>query len=51
MYAIRSYYELGKLAHARRLAKHPEGRVTYVVDRNVNYTNVCTTKCKSYNFV
>jgi len=37
---------LGKLAHARRLALHPEGRVTYVVDRNVNYTNVCTSKCR-----
>ncbi len=38
--------ELGRLAHARRLDRHPEGRVTYVVDRNVNYTNVCTSKCR-----
>ncbi|PLY00450.1 MAG: dehypoxanthine futalosine cyclase [Desulfuromonas sp.] len=37
---------LGKLAHAQRLERHPEGRVTYVIDRNVNYTNVCTSKCR-----
>lgn len=24
---------------------HPENRVTFVVDRNVNYTNVCEAKC------
>lgn len=24
---------------------HPENRVTFVVDRNVNYTNICETKC------
>jgi len=36
---------LGELAHGVRLAKHPEGRVTYVVDRNVNPTNVCITDC------
>jgi len=37
---------LGKLAHAQRVKRHPEGRVTYVIDRNVNYTNVCTSKCR-----
>jgi cyclic dehypoxanthinyl futalosine synthase len=36
---------LGRLAHAVRLAKHPEPRVTYIVDRNVNPTNVCITDC------
>jgi cyclic dehypoxanthinyl futalosine synthase len=29
-----------------RLRKHPDGVVTYIVDRNVNYTNVCTTSCR-----
>ncbi|MBK5273897.1 MAG: dehypoxanthine futalosine cyclase [Desulfuromonadales bacterium] len=24
---------------------HPEKRVTFVIDRNVNYTNICETKC------
>ena len=26
--------------------KHPDDVVTYIVDRNVNYTNVCTTSCR-----
>lgn len=37
---------LGEAAHAVRLAKHPEPVVTYIVDRNINYTNVCTEYCK-----
>jgi cyclic dehypoxanthinyl futalosine synthase len=38
--------EVGKLADRIRKEKHPHGRVTFVVDRNVNYTNVCESKCK-----
>lgn len=37
---------LGKLADGVRRRLHPQRRVSFVVDRNVNYTNVCTTKCK-----
>ena len=37
--------ELGRTAHALRLARTDPGAVTYLVDRNVNYTNVCTTNC------
>jgi len=37
--------ELGLAADQRRRALHPEGLVTYIVSRNVNYTNVCTTAC------
>ena len=37
---------LGKLADGVRRRMHPEGCVSFVVDRNVNYTNVCTSKCK-----
>ncbi|MCP3176323.1 dehypoxanthine futalosine cyclase [Desulfuromonas sp. KJ2020] len=37
---------LGKLADALRRQKHPHGRVTFVVDRNVNYTNVCQSRCR-----
>jgi cyclic dehypoxanthinyl futalosine synthase len=37
---------VGKLADAVRREKHPHGRVSFVVDRNVNYTNVCTTQCR-----
>ena len=41
-----SFFELGLAADAIRRRKHPKGVVTYIVDRNVNYTNVCTTSCR-----
>ena len=37
---------VGKMADGIRKRLHPEGIVTFVVDRNVNYTNVCESKCK-----
>ena len=37
--------ELGQLADAVRERLHPEGIVTYIIDRNINYTNVCTAQC------
>jgi len=37
--------ELGMLADAVRQRLHPEGIVTYIIDRNINYTNVCTAQC------
>ncbi|WP_456434558.1 cyclic dehypoxanthinyl futalosine synthase [Thermosulfuriphilus sp.] len=37
---------LGALAHEVRLRLHPEAVVTYVVDRNINYTNICISGCK-----
>src|SRR5438477_11227517 len=36
---------LGQLADDIRRRKHPDGLVTYIIDRNVNYTNVCVAKC------
>src|SRR4051812_11520907 len=36
---------LGRLADSIRARKHPERVVTYIIDRNVNYTNVCVAKC------
>ncbi|MSR07472.1 MAG: dehypoxanthine futalosine cyclase [Gemmatimonadetes bacterium] len=38
--------ELGAMADERREQLHPEGVVTYIVDRNINYTNVCVADCK-----
>lgn len=38
-------YWLGRMADAVRARKHPEGHVTYIIDRNVNYTNVCVARC------
>lgn len=36
---------LGSLADGMRQRKNPGRTVTYIVDRNVNYTNVCVTYC------
>ncbi len=38
--------ELGEGAHAARRRLHPENVCTYIVDRNINYTNTCVTYCK-----
>ena len=38
--------ELGKLANLVRKRKHPEDIVSFVVDRNINYTNICVAGCK-----
>jgi len=45
LYTNASLYELGSLADAVRIQKHPNRIVTYIIDRNVNYTNVCVAKC------
>jgi cyclic dehypoxanthinyl futalosine synthase len=36
---------LGRLADGIRRRKHPSRVVTYIIDRNVNYTNVCVARC------
>src|SRR6266853_3161121 len=36
---------LGRLADEVRARKHPGRIVSYIIDRNVNYTNVCVAKC------
>ncbi len=37
--------ELGQLANDARFRRHPEAVVTYVVDTNLNYTNLCDAYC------
>jgi cyclic dehypoxanthinyl futalosine synthase len=37
--------ELGQAAQAMRRSKQPAARVTYIIDRNINYTNVCICGC------
>jgi len=37
---------LGRMAEEARTELHPDGVVTYVIDRNVNYTNVCVSGCR-----
>ncbi len=42
--------ELCERAQAERYRHVPERRVSYQIDRNVNYTNVCLSGCKFCNF-
>jgi cyclic dehypoxanthinyl futalosine synthase len=37
---------LGKMATARKKELHPKGITTFVIDRNINYTNICWVDCK-----
>ncbi|WP_456484859.1 cyclic dehypoxanthinyl futalosine synthase [Desulfurobacterium sp.] len=37
---------LGFLANFVRNRIHPEKKVTFVIDRNINYTNICICKCR-----
>ncbi len=45
LYERASLADLGEWAHAVTQRKHPHDFRTYVIDRNINYTNVCTAKC------
>src|SRR5947208_10991207 len=45
LYQSASLHDLGQWAHATAQRLHPEDYRTYVIDRNINYTNVCTAKC------
>src|SRR5438034_3079296 len=45
LYHNASMHDLGECAHAVTHRLHPVDYRTYVIDRNINYTNVCTAKC------
>ena len=42
--------ELMAVAHALRMKQRPEKIVSWIIDRNVNTTNVCIANCKFCNF-
>jgi cyclic dehypoxanthinyl futalosine synthase len=46
MYRRADLLDLGAAADKMRKALHPERIVTFIVDRNINYTNVCINKCR-----
>src|SRR3954451_5351829 len=46
LYERASLLELGQLADAERWRHHSNKVVTYIIDRNINYTNVCVADCK-----
>ncbi|MDD2421398.1 MAG: dehypoxanthine futalosine cyclase [Heliobacteriaceae bacterium] len=37
---------LGAAAREAARRRHPENKVTFVIDRNINYTNICTAGCR-----
>jgi len=43
-------HQLMAAAMERRKSMHPEGTVTYLIDRNINYTNICTINCQFCSF-
>ena len=45
LYRALSLPELGALADAVRQRKRPGNIVTYIIDRNINYTNICNVYC------
>jgi len=46
LYRAADLHALGAAAQAARFRHVPDRRVTYLIDRNINYTNVCITDCK-----
>ncbi|GAA1736616.1 cyclic dehypoxanthinyl futalosine synthase [Luedemannella helvata] len=46
LYTQAPLHALGEAADTVRRRWHPEGIVTYIIDRNINYTNVCVTACR-----
>jgi cyclic dehypoxanthinyl futalosine synthase len=38
--------EIGQLAHKRAACLHDPGQATFLIDRNINYTNICTSRCR-----
>jgi len=50
LYLHADLHTLGRMAHTACCRRHPEKWRTYVVDRNINYTNVCISGCRFCNF-
>ena len=41
LFAHKNVIDLAELADLVRRRKHPDNTVTYIIGRNINYTNVC----------
>jgi cyclic dehypoxanthinyl futalosine synthase len=46
LYTDAPLHALGQAADAVRRRRYPDNIATYIIDRNINYTNVCVTACK-----
>ncbi len=50
LYEEADLVDLGATAHSIRNRMNPENRVSYIVARNLNYTNVCNVDCNFCGF-
>jgi cyclic dehypoxanthinyl futalosine synthase len=50
LYEEADLVELGEVAHAVRTRMNPGNRVSYIIARNINYTNVCNVDCNFCGF-
>ena len=50
LYRNAPLHSLMNAAHQRRNAMHGAQTVTYLIDRNINYTNICTINCQFCSF-
>jgi dehypoxanthine futalosine cyclase len=41
-----AFYELGRIAHERRRQILGDQRSTFIIDRNISFTNICTVGCR-----
>ena len=46
LYTSAPLHALGEAADTVRRRRFPDNIATYIIDRNINYTNVCVTACK-----
>jgi len=50
LYLNADLHQLQQAAHNRRMALNSNKEVTYLIDRNINYTNICTINCQFCSF-
>ena len=50
LFEHKNVIDLAELADLVRRRKHPDNTVTYIIGRNINYTNVCYVRCRFCNF-
>ena len=50
LYRDAPLHSLRSAANIRRKQMLPSGEVTYLIDRNINYTNICTINCQFCSF-
>jgi cyclic dehypoxanthinyl futalosine synthase len=45
LFETAEFLDLGRTADRIRAKRHPDGVISYIIDRNINYTNVCDEYC------